>query len=119
MILILQPNTDKQSESYNKLLKHLDGLPDIQVRVHDEHGTEQTLTELYLVGNTSALSLEDMNSLPCVERVVRISEEYRILGRHKDDDRPTSFTYNGVRFGQDTLHIFAGLCAVRSARGAA
>ncbi|MDE2511925.1 MAG: 3-deoxy-7-phosphoheptulonate synthase, partial [Elusimicrobia bacterium] len=40
------------------------------------------------------------------------SEEYRILGRHADDSRPAHFDYNGVRFGQDTLHIFAGLCAV-------
>jgi 3-deoxy-7-phosphoheptulonate synthase len=47
-----------------------------------------------------------------VERVVRIAEEYRILGRHRDDHRPTGFEYNGVRFGQDTLNIFAGLCAV-------
>ena len=32
--------------------------------------------------------------------------------RHKDDQRPTHFEYNGVRFGQDTLNVFAGLCAV-------
>ncbi len=53
-----------------------------------------------------------MQSLPCVERVVRISREYRIIGRHTDDERATFFEYNGVRFGQDNLHIFAGLCAV-------
>ncbi|MEK7845221.1 MAG: 3-deoxy-7-phosphoheptulonate synthase, partial [Pseudomonadota bacterium] len=51
-------------------------------------------------------------SLPCVDRVVRFSEEYRVLGRHKNDDRPTFFDYNGVRFGQDTLNVFAWLCAV-------
>jgi len=41
-----------------------------------------------------------------------VSEEYRVLGRHKDDPRPSHFEYNGVRFGQDTLNVFAGLCAV-------
>ncbi|WP_126454838.1 3-deoxy-7-phosphoheptulonate synthase [Sulfuriflexus mobilis] len=112
MILILHPNVDKKSDSYRLLLQHLEALPDIQVRVHDEHGTEQTLTELYLVGNTLALSEDDMSSLPCVERVVRISEEYRILGRHADEQRPSAFEYNGVKFGQDTLNVFAGLCAV-------
>ena len=30
-------------------------------------------------------------------------EEYRVLGRHKDDVRPTWFEYQGLRFGQDTL----------------
>ncbi|MDT8403694.1 3-deoxy-7-phosphoheptulonate synthase [Sulfuriflexus sp.] len=112
MILILHPNTDKQGDDYQQLLQHLEALPDIQVRVHDEQGIEQTLTELYLVGNTKALSVADMNSLPCVERVVRISEEYRILGRHADEKRSTSFEYNGVKFGQDNLNVFAGLCAV-------
>jgi 3-deoxy-7-phosphoheptulonate synthase len=41
-----------------------------------------------------------------------VSEEYRVIGRHRDDERPTHFDYQGVRFGQDTLNVFAGLCAV-------
>ncbi|HEX8189238.1 MAG TPA: hypothetical protein VF586_12860 [Pyrinomonadaceae bacterium] len=53
-----------------------------------------------------------MRQLPGVDHVVRVSEEYRVVGRHRDDERPTSFDYKGVRFGQDTLHVFAGLCAV-------
>ena len=112
MILILSSNTGEQSPEYRQLLAHLATLQGIQTRVHVERGTEQTLTEIYLIGNTKLLDIDDMQSLPCVERVVRVSEEYRILGRHKDDRRPTHFEYNGVRFGQDTLHVFAGLCAV-------
>ena len=112
MILILSSNTDPQGADYHLLTAHLAGLPDIQTRVHTERGTEQTLTEIYLIGDTKALDIGDMQSLPCVERVVRVSEEYRILGRHKDDLRPAHFEYNGVRFGQDTLNVFAGLCAV-------
>ena len=112
MILILKPDTDKTSADYQTLLKHLDNLPEIKVRVHDEVGAQRTITEIYLIGNTLSLGLEDMNNLPCVERAVRVTEEYRILGRHKDDNRDTHFDYNGVRFGQDTLNIFAGLCAV-------
>ncbi len=112
MILILNSNIGEQAPEYKQLMAHLAGLPGIQTRVHKEHGAEQTLTEVYLIGNTKALDIEDMQNLPCVERVVRVSEEYRILGRHKDDQRPTHFEYNGVRFGQDTLNVFAGLCAV-------
>ncbi len=115
MILILSSNTDPQSADYLQLMAHLTGLPGIKTRVHVEHGAEQTLTEIYLVGTTKQLDIEDMQSLPCVERVVRVSEEYRILGRHKDDPRPAYFEYNGVRFGQDTLNVFAGLCAVDNA----
>ena len=112
MILILTSNTGEQAPEYRQLLAHLATLQGIQTRVHVERGSEQTLTEIYLIGNTKLLDIEDMQSLPCVERVVRVSEEYRILGRHRDDQRPTHFDYNGVRFGQDTLHVFAGLCVV-------
>ena len=112
MILILQPDTDKHSEQYRQLMKYLSNLPNIISRTHDEVGTRQVLTEIYLIGDTATLQVEDMESLPCVERVVRISEEYRVLGRHQDDLRPTWFEYNGVRFGQDNLNVFAGLCAV-------
>jgi 3-deoxy-7-phosphoheptulonate synthase len=112
MILILNPNIDTEGETYRSLMGHLSRLPGISVRVHREQGVEQCLTEVYLIGNTAALSLHDMSNLPGVERAVRVSEEYRIVGRHKDDRRPTHFDYRGVRFGQDTLNVFAGLCAV-------
>ena len=112
MILILEPNTDKEGADYKRLLDYLGNIPEIRYRVHQEQGVQQVLTELYLIGDTASLSLEDMQELPCVERVVRVSEEYRILGRHRDDTRPNGFTYNGVRFDQDNLNLFPGLCAV-------
>ena len=112
MILILHADTDKDGAEYRQLMDFLSNLNNIQSRVHDEKGTLQTLTEIYLVGDTASLVIEDMESLPCVDRVVRVSEEYRVLGRHQDDVRPTHFEYNGVRFGQDNLNVFAGLCAV-------
>ena len=112
MILILSENTDPQTPEYLQLMESLGRLPNIQPRVHRIQGTERALTEVYLLGDTKALSIEDMKSLPCVERVIRVSEEFRVLGRHKGDDRQTHFDYQGLRFGQDTLHLFAGLCAV-------
>ena len=112
MILILTPDINPESEAYRRLLGHLSRLQNIESRVHRVQGAQQTLTEIYLIGNTAAVSVEEMRSLPGVERVVRVSEEYRVLGRHLNDDRPAHFDYQGVRFGQDTLNVFAGLCAV-------
>ena len=112
MILILEPNIDRHGEQYRQLIDYLAELPNIQTRIHQEIGTQQILTEIYLVGDTMALNIHDMENLPLVDRVVRVSEEYRVLGRHTGDNRSTSFEYNGLRFGQDTLHVFAGLCAV-------
>ena len=112
MIVILHPDTDKNGEAYAKLLGYLHELPGIRVRTHEEIGTQQVLTELYLVGDTQTLDESRIESFEVVERVVRVSREYRILGRHKDDHRPGYFEYNGVTFGRDEFHVFAGLCAV-------
>ena len=119
MILVLEPNIQQASADYRALAGQLERLPNIQYRVHREVGSEVTLTEIYLIGNTAALTVEQMQLLPCVQKVVRVSEAYRVLGRHKQgDDRPSSFEYNGVRFGQDSLNVFAGLCAVDSSESA-
>jgi len=112
MLLILHPNTDPNGDEYKTTIDFLRSLNNIQVREHTVKGEQQQLTELYLLGDTQRLDKDDMLALPAVERAIRISEEYRILGQHKDGKRETGFDYNGVRFSQDTLHVFAGLCAV-------
>jgi 3-deoxy-7-phosphoheptulonate synthase len=114
MILILKPHVTAESREYQQLLGHLKRLQNIELRVHRVQGAEQTLTEIYLIGHTSTLSIEDMRRLPGVDHAVRVSEEYRVLGRHKNDNRTSHFDYQGVRFGQDNLNVFAGLCAVDS-----
>lgn len=114
MILILKPNIDIDSREFKRIETHLSNYPKIEMRVHHVKGAEQTLTEVYLIGHTAELSLDEMRSFPGVEHVVRVSEEYRVLGRHKDDARGIGFTYQGIEFSQDNLNIFAGLCAVDS-----
>jgi 3-deoxy-7-phosphoheptulonate synthase len=112
MILILNDKANPQSVEYRQLMQALRALPGIQIKVHRIEGELRAVSEVYLIGDTKQLSVEQMQALPGVEHVVRVSEEYRILGRHKDDTRPSHFEYQGLRFGQDTLHVFAGLCAV-------
>ena len=112
MILILNEKAEADNAEYRQLMDALATLPNIAARVHRVQGTERSVTEIYLIGDTKPLSVEEMRSLPCVEQVIRVSEEYRVLGRHKGDTRPAYFDYQGLRFGQDTLHVFAGLCAV-------
>jgi 3-deoxy-7-phosphoheptulonate synthase len=99
-------------EDHRRTIDLLTALPGIEARVHTVRGSEQTLVEVYLIGNTAKLSAEHISALPGVERVIRVSEEYRILGRHKDDRRISGFDYNGVTFSQDSLVVMAGLCAV-------
>ncbi|MBI3778818.1 MAG: 3-deoxy-7-phosphoheptulonate synthase [Gammaproteobacteria bacterium] len=112
MIVILKADLTEKTPEYRQVLDYLAHKPNIRTRVHQEIGAQQTLTEIYLIGDTASLDKTEIESLPGVDRVVRVSEEYRVLGRHKDDRRPTGFEYNGVQFSQDNLNVFAGLCAV-------
>ncbi len=112
MILILKSDTDQESPEYKLLLRYLDSLVNITYQVRHIQGAGQLLTEIYLLGDTKSLSDTFMKSLPCVERVVRVQEAYRVLGRHGQEDFPHQFEYNGITFDQKSLHIFAGLCAV-------
>ncbi len=116
MIVILHPDTAAESSECQEVLEYLAGKPGIVPKVHEIVGTQQRLTEIYLIGNTASLDRAEIESIPAVDRVVRISREYRVVGRHSDDTRAGGFTYNGVHFDQDTLHVFAGLCAVDTPR---
>ena len=112
MILILKSDTKQDAPQYHLLTRYLDSLTNITYQVRHVQGAGQLLTEIYLLGDTKSLSDSFMRSLPCVRRVVRVQEAYRVLGRHGQEDFPHQFEYNGITFSQTSLHVFAGLCAV-------
>jgi len=112
MLVILHPDTDENSQAFKETWRYLEALKGIKLNKHHIQGEQQKLTEIYLLGDTHTVEKAAVESLPAVERVIRISEEYRILGRHKDSHRTTGFSYNGIRFDQQNLNLFAGLCAV-------
>jgi len=114
MLVILRPNTDESSKEFIETWNYLTHLQDVKLKTHKITGKQQQLTEIYLLGDTSRLDRKAISALPSVERVIKISEGYRIIGRHKDGNRAVGFEYNGVEFSQDNLNVFAGLCAVDS-----
>ena len=112
MILILQDQVHAGTPAFSAIMEYLSRRSGIETRVHEVRGAQQTLTEIYLIGDTAALDADEIADLGGVDRVVRVSREYRVLGRHQDDFRPSGFEYNGVDFDQDGFELFAGLCAV-------
>lgn len=112
MIIVLKPNIGSTSAGYQQITAYLNRFSEVQIQSHQVQGHEQKLTELYLLGNTKQLDQDEISGLEGVDRVIRISEEYRILGRHQDQQRLAGFSYNGIDFSQDNFHVFAGLCAV-------
>ena len=103
MLAILHPDTALDSEAYCQTMHFLENLPGVSVRVHEVQGAKQRLTEVYLLGDTKSLDKDEIEALPAVERAIRISDDYRILGRHKDDRRQSGFTYNDVTFDQSKI----------------
>ncbi len=110
MVIILEPGA---SPSVVELVEHMASrYPGITARHHVFRGAGQDLVEIHLVGSTANVPTDVFESIQGVRRVVRVSRKYRIIGRHNEDDRQEGFDYNGVRFDDRTVHVFAGLCAV-------
>jgi 3-deoxy-7-phosphoheptulonate synthase len=112
MIVILHPDSALNTVEGKAVMEYLSTRSGITPHSHSITGAGRTLTEIYVVGDTVGLDQAEIESLPGVEKVVRVSREYRVIGRHTEDVRASGFTYNDVRFDQQSLHVFAGLCAV-------
>ncbi len=112
MIIILKPEVDPAGPEVQQILNTLRYYQDIQTRISGVRGKERRVVEIYVIGDTSRIPDEEIERLPGVERVVRVSKKYRLIGRHREDLEGLGFEYNGLYFDQDSFHIFAGLCAV-------
>ncbi|MCS6885575.1 MAG: 3-deoxy-7-phosphoheptulonate synthase [Acidobacteriota bacterium] len=113
MIVIFNADIDPNGEEVRSLISYIQRYyPNIRTQVHFVEGALRRLTEVYLIGPTEKVSHEGLEQQPGVERVVRVSEKYRIIARHKGQLDPHGFTYNGLTFDQESLHVFPGLCAV-------
>ena len=114
MIILLKPEVAQGSPEFNQVMRVLSVYPGVSTRTHAEHGQTRSVIEIHVIGNTATIPKEPLEELPGVQQVVRVSDRYRLIGRHKGQVQSFGFDYNGVRFDQDTLHVFAGLCAVDS-----
>jgi 3-deoxy-7-phosphoheptulonate synthase len=112
MIIVLKADVSPEAPEVAQLIAIAERYPGITTRVHKIQGATRSLTEIYLLGPTGVVPTRTFEELEIVEKVVRIREKYRAIGRHDDSQDAFGFEYNGVRIAQDTLNVFAGLCAV-------
>lgn len=112
MIIVLQPNLDDAPAVVQQVERILSRHPGVSLRPYQFSGDENRFTELHVIGATSTVPTEPFEDIPGVLRVLRVASRYRLIGRHDAQTKTAEFTYNGVTFGDDHLHVFAGLCAV-------
>ncbi len=112
MIIVLKADTPPDSPEVLRLIQQAESYPEVHTEVHQIRGATRTLTEIYLLGSTGVIPTEPFDEFTCVERVVRVTEKYRAIGRHDESLEAVGFEYNGVHISQDTFQVFPGLCAV-------
>jgi 3-deoxy-7-phosphoheptulonate synthase len=69
---------------------------------------------LGLVGDTSSVSEESLQRIDFIERVMRVSEPYKLSGRHFHPDDTAVAVPGGVKLGAGHFAVIAGPCSVES-----
>jgi 3-deoxy-7-phosphoheptulonate synthase len=111
MVIVLKADVPAESPDVQQIVALAASFPGVSTRVHVVQGATRSLTEIYLLGPTHAVPTAPFEEFEAVEKVVRITEKFRAIGRHGQLES-LGFEYNGVTLSQDTSHVFPGLCAV-------
>lgn len=112
MIIVLKPDVPADAPELARLLELARSFPGIATEVHRIQGQTRALTEVYLLGPTHVVPTKPFEESDAVEKVVRITQKYRFIGRHDPGLDAVGFDYRGVHLSQETLTLFPGLCAV-------
>ncbi len=112
MIIVMKADIRPDSDEVREVVKAAERYPKVTTEVRAIEGATRCLTEVYLLGSTGVVPLDIFEEYSAVEKVIRIREKYRSIGRHEGQAESVGFEYQGLHFGQDTFHIFPGLCAV-------
>jgi 3-deoxy-7-phosphoheptulonate synthase len=114
VIIVLKADIEADHPEVRRLIELAKSFPDVHTELHRIQGATRSLTEIYLLGHTGVIPTTPFQEFACVEKVVRITEKFRSIGRHGGGLDAVGFEYNGVRISQDSFHPFPGLCAVDS-----
>jgi 3-deoxy-7-phosphoheptulonate synthase len=112
MIIVMKDDVAPDSPEVRRVVEMAERYPDVRTDVRAIQGATRSLTEVYLLGATGGIPKEPFEEFPAVEKAIRIRARYRSIGRHGEGAHAVGFEYRGLHFDQDSLHVFAGLCAV-------
>ena len=112
MIIVLKADVEAGAPEPSRVIELAESYPDVRTQLHRIQGATRSVTEIYLIGHTGMIPIEPFEEFACVEKVVRVTEKFRAIGRHGGGLDAVGFEYNGVRISQDSFHPFPGLCAV-------
>lgn len=107
MVIIMKPNfTQAQLEKAIHEMEHAG------VKVMISKGSETTI--LGAEGNASRIDQEKMEQLPGVDRVMRVSEPYKMANRKYHPDNTIITLPNGKTLGGNSIAVISGPCSVET-----
>ena len=112
MIIVMKADIPPEAPEVAEVVRMAERYPGVHAEVRKIQGVTRLLTEIYLLGETAAIPREPFEEFDAVEKVIRIRERYRAIGRHEGQAEAVGFEYKGLHFSQETFHLFPGLCAV-------
>ena len=107
MVVIMKPGFSRQ-----ELDRAIQAMEQGGVKVMISRGAETTI--LGAEGNAAGIDIEKMQSLPGVERVMRVSEPYKKANRKYHPDDTVVEIAPDVKVGGKKLAVIAGPCSVES-----
>ncbi len=106
MVVVVKNDTDQE-----KLKELITWLKQYGVQIHITRGTQTSI--LGLVGDTSVIDMNDVQSFDIVEDVKRIQEPYKAANR-KFHPQDTIVEVNGLKIGGGNFQVIAGPCSVET-----
>jgi 3-deoxy-7-phosphoheptulonate synthase len=107
MIVILKPNSSNE-----QIQEVLEEVQKLGYTPHPIHGELQTVVAA-IGDERTHHTLESLNVLPQVERVLPVQKRYKLVSREsKPED--TVVNVDGIRIGGDNFVVMAGPCSVES-----
>ncbi|MGN1171688.1 MAG: 3-deoxy-7-phosphoheptulonate synthase, partial [Lachnospiraceae bacterium] len=106
MIIVMKPQAAEQN--IQAVIKYI---TDNGLQTHLSKGEEVTI--IGVVGDKTCLAAENLNSFKDVDRIVPVTESYKLANRKFHPD-PSTVKVGNTHIGPGILTIMAGPCAVES-----
>ena len=107
MIVILKPNSSEQ-----QIQDVIEEVAKLGYTPHPIRGALQTVVAA-IGDERTRHTLESLNVLPQVERVLRVQKRYKLVSRESADG-DTVIDVDGIRIGGNNFVVMAGPCSVES-----
>ncbi len=112
MIVLTKKSFETDSNAMRDLLSYLNSLPAISATLNPSTAPKDSGHQIHLTGDVSKVDVKALAAMSSVEQVMTSTPTFK--AEVQTPAPKLGFEYKGLRFDQDSFHVFAGLNAVDS-----